>query len=172
MQRTVRWVVLFSMMLVSGCAAGPRSPTSIRYADLLQPDNCGIPDTLKVNVSVTGTVIDLKIDNKTNEVWRLDWNACSVSQDPSGWQSKLVDGETTYANKNDVKRPLVVSLGFLETQMYPADLFVWNRIVGTYFQPWPIPDGGGFRVTLGFRDTNDKLHFCILTGNLSTRVAQ
>lgn len=162
--RSPSWMLL-SLALISGCM----SPSPKRFAKDLKRENCRIPEKLAVNASVDGYAIDLEIQNDTGEVWRLDYNSSSVSQVPSGWQSKLVDGQTTVYNKDAVKPPLVVAPGFLKSQVYPGDLFAAGY-AGAAFAPWPLPDGGGFRLTLGFRGADDKLSFCLLTGNLSTLV--
>lgn len=157
--------VCAGIILILSSAQTPQVRT-VRVAQNLIRESCQVPDALKLQASVTGYMIDLKIDNQTGQVWRLDWNACSVSEAPSGWQSRLVDGNSTYQNKNDVKPPLVISPGFLQTQMFPAELLNWNQTTGIYWKYWPIPDGGDFRITLGFRSPDDKLYFCLLTGTL------
>jgi len=169
MKSTAIFVCAFIIALASGCMVS-QPAQNVRFTEDLQEKNCQLPEGLIPSVTIEGHTINLIVNNDTNEVWRLDWNSCSVAQDPSGWQSKLVDGQATIANKNDVKPPLVISPGRVETQMFPADLFQYAAYVGTYWKPWPIPDGGLLKVILGFRDADDKLHFCIIAGNLSTKV--
>jgi len=167
-KKTLLYCVLL-MGFVSSCVVVPQN---VRFTEDLYKKNCQLPEGLDVNVTIVGHIINLIINNNTNDVWRMDWNSCSVAQDPSGWQSKLVDGQATIMNKNDVKPPLVVSPGKVETQMYPADLFSYSSWQGTYFKPWPVPDGGVLKIILGFRDSNDKMRFCIVAGNLSTKVSK
>lgn len=156
----MKYVLVATLLLLLGCFP----PQFVRVATDLRPVSYQLPPSLQVSATLTGHRIALQIINSTNDVWRLDWNACSVAKDPSGWQSPLVDGQTTLLNKNSVKPPLVISPGTLNTVAFPGDLFG-----GGYFEPWPIADGGGFRIVLGFIDSNDKRFFCILAGNLGTK---
>jgi len=148
------------IVMTVGCA----SPSiNTRFAKDLQVIKSDIPPSVIIKAEMVRQFFNVKIVNNSDEVWRLDWSACAVSKDPDGWQSSLIPGNATLQTRNSIQPPMVISPGTVNFQMYVSELWV------TYgWLDYPVPDGGGFILTLGMRDQNDKLHFHLLKGNIST----